>query len=176
MGEVTMKQQITITFLLCLALLSSTLQADHATYTETAYKEPQVVFDFYFNEPEDINSALYWVRSLMNPLMDEPYGMAPEAMDIVIVIHGMEIVTLAKKNYPRYKSAVDRMRYFSQLGVSFKVCGLAAGDYSYALEDFQDFVEVVPSAINELAHWQQQGYAIIKPDILSKKYSIEDIR
>lgn len=176
MGEVAMKQQKINIFLLCLALLSSPLQADSATYTETAYKEPQVVFDFYFNEPEDINSALYWLRSVMNPLMEEPYAMDPELMEIVVVIHGMEIVTVANKNYERYKTAVDRMRYYSELGVKFKVCGLAADDYDYALEDFQDFIEVVPSAINELVHWQQQGYAIIKPDILSKKYSIEDIR
>jgi intracellular sulfur oxidation DsrE/DsrF family protein len=112
----------------------------------------------------------------MNSLMEEPYSMDPEMMDIVVVIHGMEIVTVAKKNYQRYKVAVDRMQYFSQLGVKFKVCGLAADDYGYALEDFQDFIEVVPSAINELVHWQQQGYALVTPTILSKKYSIEDIR
>ena len=154
----------------------SPLFAEDASYVETPYAEPQVVYDFYFNEPEDINSALYWVRSLMNSLMEEPYGMDPEMMDIVVVIHGMEIVTVAKKNYERYKAAVDRMRYFSQLGVKFKVCGLAAGDYGYSVEDFQDYIEVVPSAINELVHWQQQGYALIAPTILSKKYSIEDIR
>ena len=154
----------------------ASLFAEGATYTETAYKEPQVVFDFYFNEPEDINSALYWVRSLMNSLMEKPYDMDPEMMDVVVVIHGMEIVTVARKNYQRYKSAVDRMQYFSSLGVRFKVCGLAAGDYGYSVEDFQDYIEVVPSAINELVHWQQQGYALIKPTILSKKYSIEDIR
>ena len=164
--------------IILILLLSSSFQlfAESATYTETPYKEPQVVYDFYFNEPEDINSALYWVRSLMNILMEEPYAIDPEMMDLVVVIHGMEIVTVAKKNYQRYKSAVDRMRYFSQLGVKFKVCGLAAGDYGYTLEDFQDYIEVVPSAINELAHWQQQGYALIKPTILSKKYSIEEIR
>ena len=159
-----------------LLVFPTSLIAESATYTETPYKEPQVVYDFYFNEPEDINSALYWVRSLMNTLMEEPYAIDPEMMELVVVIHGMEIVTVAKKNYQRYKSAVDRMRYFSQLGVKFKVCGLAAGDYGYALEDFQDYIEVVPSAINELAHWQQQGYALIKPTILSKKYSIEEIR
>jgi intracellular sulfur oxidation DsrE/DsrF family protein len=112
----------------------------------------------------------------MNSLMDAPYNIDPEMMDIVVVIHGMEIVTVASKNYQRYKAAVDRMRYFSELGVSFKVCGLAAGDYGYTIEDFQDFIEVVPSAINELVHWQQQGYALITPTILSKIYSIEDIR
>jgi len=159
-----------------LLALPSPLFAEGASHVETPYAEPQVVYDFYFNEPEDINSALYWVRSLMNSLMEEPYGMDPEMMDIVVVIHGMEIVTVATKNYERYKAAVDRMRYFSQLGIKFKVCGLAAGDYGYSVEDFQDYIEVVPSAINELVHWQQQGYALIAPTILSKKYSIEDIR
>ena len=163
-------------FLILLIIFPAQILADTAAFIETPYKEPQVVYDFYFNEPEDINSALYWVRSLMNSLMDAPYNIDPEMMDIVVVIHGMEIVTVASKNYQRYKAAVDRMRYFSELGVSFKVCGLAAGDYGYAIEDFQDFIEVVPSAINELVHWQQQGYALITPTILSKIYSIEDIR
>ena len=36
--------------------------------------------------------------------------------------------------------------------------------------------EVVPSAITELAHWQQQGYALITPNIMDKKVSIEEIR
>ena len=108
--------------------------------------------------------------------MEEPYAIDPEMMDIVVVIHGMEIVTVAKKNYERYKAAVDRMRYFSQLGVKFKVCGMAAEDYGYSAKDFQDYIEIVPSAINELVHWQQQGYALIAPKILSKKYSIDDIR
>ena len=163
-------------FLVLLIIFPAQVLANTATFIETPYKEPQVVYDFYFNEPEDINSALYWIRSLMNSLMDAPYNIDPEMMDIVVVIHGMEIVTVASKNYQRYKAAVDRMRYFSELGVSFKVCGLAAGDYGYTTEDFQDCIEVVPSAINELVHWQQQGYALITPTILSKIYSIEDIR
>jgi len=159
-----------------LLVFPTSLFAEGATYTETPYQEPKVVFDFYFSEPEDINSALYWVRTYMNILMDEPYNMAPEMMDLVVVIRGMEIVTVAKKNYQRYKSAVDRMEYLAMLGVKFKVCGLATRAYGYSLEDFQDFVEVVPSAINELVHLQQQGYVLIRPTILSKKYSIEEIR
>jgi len=171
-----MKHHIKKIILVLLLAFPFPLFADNATYSDTPYKEPQVVYDFYFNEPEDINSALYWIRSLMNSLMEEPYSMDPEMMDIVVVIHGMEIVTVANKNYERYKAAVDRMRYFSELGVKFKVCGLAAGDYGYSVNDFQDYIEVVPSAINELVHWQQQGYALIKPTILSKKYSIDEIR
>jgi uncharacterized protein len=140
------------------------------------YQEPRVVFDFYFDDPDKINAALYWIRGLMNPLMEAPYDMAPEMMSIKVVIHGTEIVTVAKKNYQRYRDAVDRMRYYASLGVEFKVCALAAQDYGYRVEDFQDFVDVVPSAMTELVYWQRQGYAILAPQILDKRYTIEQIR
>ena len=143
---------------------------------QTPYTEQKVVFDFYFDEPEKINSALYWIRALINPLMDEPYDFAPEFLDIKVVIHGTEIVTVARKNYARYRDAVERMRYYSSLGVEFKVCGLAAADYGYRTDAFHEFIDVVPSAITELAHWQLQGYALITPVVMTKKYAIEEIR
>ena len=143
---------------------------------ETPYARAKVVFEFYLDDPQKIGSALYWLRSLMNPLMAAPYGYAPEDLSIVVVIHGTEIVTVATKNEARYQGAVDRMRYYAGLGVSFKVCGQAAEDFGYAVQDFQDFVEVVPNAITELAHWQQKGYALIVPQILDKKFNIESIR
>ncbi len=147
-----------------------------ASFVQTPYQEPKVVFDFYFDEPQKINTALYWVRSLINPLTEAPYNYAPEFMSIKVVIHGVEIVTVAKKNYAKYKDTVERMRYYAQLGVEFKVCGLAAADYGYLQKDFQDFVQLVPSAIPELAHWQQQGYALIAPKIMDKKFSVEELR
>ncbi len=150
--------------------------AEKAEYIQTPYKEPKVVYDFYFDDPQKINSALYWIRSLMNPLSEEPYSYAPEFMDIKVVIHGTEIVTVAKKNYKKYKNAVERMRYYAQLGVEFKVCGLAAHDYGYQISDFHEFIQVVPSAIPELAHWQMEGYALIVPTIMDKKFSVEEIR
>lgn len=173
-GKPTMKILVTALLLLVAAL---TVPA-HAggKWVATPYQPPKVLFDFYFDDPQKMGSALYWVRSLMNPLMAPPYGFAPEDMRIVVVIHGAEIVTVARKNEARYQDAVDRMRYFADLGVSFKVCSQAAEDYGYALKDFQDFVEVVPNAITELAHWQQQGYALIVPQIMSKTFSIEAIR
>jgi intracellular sulfur oxidation DsrE/DsrF family protein len=143
---------------------------------QTPYGEQKVVYDFYFDDPEKINSALFWIRSLINPLMAEPYGIAPEFLDIKVVIHGTEIVTVARKNYEQYQDAVERMRYYSSLGVEFKVCGLAAHDFGYAIDDFYEFVEVVPSAITELAHWQLQGYALLTPVVMEKRYTIDEIR
>jgi len=159
-----------------LLLFSISVHAEQATFVQTPYKEPKVVFDFYFDDPQKINTALYWLRSLVTTLSEAPYNYAPEFMDIKVVIHGMEIVTLAKKNYSKYKEAVERMRYYTMLGVEFKVCSLAAGDYGYLKSDFQDFVQLVPSAVPELAHWQQQGYAVITPKVMDKKFSVEEIR
>jgi hypothetical protein len=91
-------------------------------------------------------------------------------------MHGTEIVTLARKNEERYAEVVQRMRYYADMGVKFKVCGLALQDYHYTAADLHSFVEVTPSAITELMHWQNQGYALITAQIFEKKLSIEDIR
>jgi len=161
---------------LFLLVITSTCFAEGATRVQTPYAEQKVVYDFYFDEPEKINSALYWIRSLVIPLGEDPYNYAPEFMDIVVVIHGTEIVTVAKHNYGKYKDAVERMKYYEALGVKFRVCGLAAADYGYIDKDFYDFIELAPSAITELSHWQQQGYSLITPVVMGKKYSIEEIR
>lgn len=157
-------------------LLGGLLQAEQAREVWPEYESPKVVYEFYFDHPEKITPALFWIRALMNPLMEAPYDMAPEFMDIKVVIHGTEIVTLVKKNYEKYQEAVERMRYYDALGVSFKVCGMAAHDFGYKTEDFQDFVEIVPSAFTELVHWQQQGYALIAPKIFIRDQSQDEIR
>jgi intracellular sulfur oxidation DsrE/DsrF family protein len=164
--------------LLLAMLVFAPLQAEEAVskFEQTPYTEQKVVFDFYFDDPAKINSALFWIRSVMNPLMEAPYGMAPEFLDIKVIIHGTEIVTVARKNYEKYRDAVERMRYYAALGVEFRVCGLAAQDYDYDVEDFYDFVRVVPSAITDLAHWQLEGHALITPLVMEKKYAIEEIR
>jgi hypothetical protein len=165
-----------IALLLALAYASISTASEVSKEVQTPYAEQKVVFDFYLDNPDKINSALFWIRSLINPLMDEPYGLAPEFLDIKVVLHGTEIVTVARKNYGKYRDAVERMRYYASLGVEFKVCGLAASDYDYAVDAFHEFIDVVPSAITELAHWQLQGYALITPTVVEKRLSIEEIR
>jgi len=165
-----------IMFIYLSAFQSPVVSDEKSRFVQTPYKNPKVVYDFYFDEPAKIKSALYWIRSLMNPLMDSPYDYAPEFMDIVVVIHGTEIVTIVKHNYKKYKDVVERIKYYHLLGVKFKVCSLASKDYGYSESDFFDFIELVPSAIPELAHWQAKGYSLITPKIMSKRYTIEEIR
>ncbi|MBT9541205.1 DsrE family protein [Thiobacillus sp.] len=169
-----MKRALTLLVLLILSVMSPALAA--GKWVATPYAPAKVVFEFYLDDPQKIGSALYWVRALMNPLQAAPYNYTPEDLNVVVVIHGNEIVTVATRNEAKYQDAVERMRYYADLGVSFRVCGQAAEDFGYAVKDFQDFIEVVPNAITELAHWQQQGYALITPHVMEKKFDIETIR
>ena len=161
---------------LLLACLLALPALSAGTWVQTPYKPAKVVFEFYLDDPAKMGSALYWVRSLMNPLQADPYNYTPEELSIKVVIHGTEIVTVAKHNEEKYQEFVDRMRYYADLGVEFKVCGQAAEDFGYSVKDFQDFIQIVPNAITELAHWQQEGYALITPHIYEKRFAVEELR
>lgn len=143
---------------------------------QTPYHNPKALIDIYLDDPQKLGSALYWLRGLVNPLTEAPYSMFSEDMSIVVLMHGTEIVTLARKNQERYEEVVQRMRYYASMGVKFKVCGLALQDFNYTANDLYDFVEVTPSALTELMHWQNQGFALITPQVHEKKFSIEQIR
>lgn len=160
---------------LLLSLSSPSVMAQ-GKFTQTPYQNPKALVDVFLDDPAKLGAALYWVRSLVNPLVEAPYSLFPEDMKIIVLMHGTEIVTLARKNEARYTELVQRMRYYAEMGVKFKVCGLALQDYHYTVADMLDFVEVTPSAITELMHWQNQGYALITPQVFEKKFSIENIR
>lgn len=147
-----------------------------AKVVQTPYRQPKALIDVYLDDPAKLASALNWVRGVMNPLTEAPYSMAPEDIPVIVLLHGAEIVALARKNEARYHDVVQRMRYYADLGVKFRICGLAMKDYDYTPADLQDFVEVVPSALTELMYWQNQGYALIPATVMDKKYSIEQIR
>lgn len=166
----------TVLFALLFLFADLVLAENSARYIEPPYQEPKVVYDIYLDDPAKMGAALYWIRSLINPLTESPYNFAPEFMEIKVVIHGAEIVTVAMKNYTKYRDIVERMRYYASLGVEFKVCNLAAMDYDYQIKDFHEFIDVVPSAFTELSHWQQQGFALITPRVYLRTQSIEDIR
>lgn len=159
---------------LFLTLMLSSPAMAQATRVDTPYAPPRVVFDFFLDDPAKMGAALYWIRSLILPLSVPPYEYDP--FTIKVVLHGTELVTVAKKNEAKYREVVERMRYYADLGIEFKVCGLAMDDYGYGLDDLHDFIQVVPSAPVELVHWQNQGYAVVIPTIMDKKFNIEDIR
>lgn len=164
---------------LILLFFSFVFSEEHAKFVQTPYKAPfKAVVEFYFDEPEKIRPALLWVSNIIYVLSNEPYNFIPgEDIDIVVIVHGTEITTLVKKNREKYKDIWERIEGMSMYGVKFKVCAMAAKQlYGYTEKDFPPFVELVPSAITELLHWQQQGYALLIPRIYEMKKTREEIR
>ena len=142
----------------------------------TPYEEQKAVFEFYFDHPDKISGGLYWLLGMFHTLNEAPYGIAPDFLDVKVVLHGAEVVTLAKKNYPKYKEVVERMKYYAEFGVEFKVCANSAHDFGYEPEDFHDFVQIVPNAITEIVHWQMQGYGLVIPQVLERHHSVEELQ
>ena len=168
------RKLINFTLTLILSVFAAHIHAAELTYPK--YTEQKVVYEFYFDHPQKIATALYWLKSHIITLTDEPYGFAIDDLDIKVVIHGTELVTLAKNNYAQYTDIVERMRYYSELGIDFRACASAAHDFGYQAEDLQEFIKLVSSAIVDLAHWQLQGYALIVPKVTDKKFTTEEIR
>jgi len=140
------------------------------------YQTPKSVFEFYFDHPQKLSAALFWLQGLYKTMDAQPYDMPPDDLKTVVVMHGSEITALVKKNYEKYGDAVERMRYYSELGVEFKVCRLSAEAYGYSAADFPDFIDLVPSAVTELIHWQQQGYVLIIPRVMERTFSLDELR
>jgi hypothetical protein len=169
----TMKS-IAASLLLTLACTLATPAQAGATRVNTPYEPPKVVFDMYMDDPAKFNNALGWLRSMAHALSKPPYQFDPTTAKVVI--HGTEIVTLAKKNEEQYAYVVEKMKALANEGVEFKVCAFTADAYGYRDEDFQDFVEIVPSAMAEVAYWQSKGYALIVPQVGESRKSIDEIR
>jgi len=140
------------------------------------YGEQKVVFEFYFNSPAKLSTALYWIRTELYTLGEKPYDIAPDFIKIKVVMHGTEVVTLAKKNYAKYRDLVERMRYYADLGVDFRICALSLKQFGYKPKDMQDFITIAPSAITELAYWQSKGYALITPRVSEKHFTVDELR
>ena len=165
----------TLLLSLALAAVPAAVHAQ-ATVVQTPYQHPKALFDIYLDHPAKMGAALYWLRSFVNPLLEAPYSFFNDDMSVIVVLHGTELVTVARKNEAKYEDIVQRMRYYADHGVKFKVCGLALRDFGYTPADLQPFVEVTPSAMTELVHWQNQGYGLITPVVTDKKLSVEEIR
>ena len=118
-------------FALIMALGTAHPVLAQGTRVQTPYANPKAIVDVYLDHPAKMGAALYWVRSLVNPLTEAPYSLFPEDMSIIVLLHGTELVTVARKNEAIYEELVQRMRYYASQGVKFKVCGLALQDYGY---------------------------------------------
>ena len=124
-----------------------------------AVEELKIAFDFNFNDPQGIERALYPVSFILKTIQE--YGPATFEPNIVVVLHGSEVVALARQNYQRYQAIVDRASRLADLGVKFEICVVAASALGFQPEDFHGFVDIVPLGTYALAYHASKGYAVI---------------
>lgn len=164
-------------FWLCALSLTANAEEWGASTSATPYADEQkVVLQFFFNHPSKLNVGLDWLRVYLNTLIDQPYNLAPEFLDIKVIMHGAEIVALTRQQGEKYRAARERIGYYASLGVDFRICEQYAQHLHYRPEDFPAFVTLVPSGPNELVHWQNQGYALLIPQVQDKLLSDEQLR
>lgn len=139
----------------------------HGKFVQTPYAVPfKVVYELFLDHPEKIRPALGWISNVIFVLTNPPYNYSPEDIQIVVVSHGRELPVFATRNRDQYADIVERLESLSLYGVKFKVCKMAAEQiYGLSEKDFYPFVELVPSAITEIIHWQMQGYALMIPQV-----------
>lgn len=143
-------------------------------------KELKVVWDFNFTDPKALAIALGNLNSLLRTATEiGPHGT--DAMKIVVVSHGPEIVVFDKQNYAKYQELVDRAASMVKQGVRFEICRSAARAIGLTPEDFHGFTTVVPNGPYALAYWQSKGYTLYAvgatmPTRLRSEFNKEDIR
>ena len=143
-------------------------------------KELKVVWDFNFVDPKALGIGLGNLNSLLRTTTEiGPRGN--DAIKVVVVSHGPEIVMFDKQNYAKYKDLVDRAASFANRGVRFEVCGSAAAAIGLTPEDFHGFITVVPNGPYALAYWQSKGYTLnavgaTMPTRLRSDLNKDDIR
>lgn len=150
-------------FLFSLLILANS----YAKPVQTPYQKPfKVVYEIYLDHPEKLRSALGWISNVIFVLTNPPYNFDLEDIQIVVVSHGRELPVFVERDRKKYEDIVERIESLSVYGVKFKVCRMAAEQiYGFSDKDFYPFVELVPSAITEIIHWQLQGYALIIPQV-----------
>ena len=157
----------TLAFLAALWFASCAFSAQAGgTFLQTPYGSPKVVFEIYLDNPAKLGHAINWVRNMTHTLSRDPYTFDPKTLKVVM--HGVEIQATVKEFENNFPDTVEKMRALSEQGVEFKVCNYAREQYGYTFDDFQDFIQVVPSAIVEVAYWQNQGYALMTPQVFFK--------
>lgn len=154
-------------FLSLLLLLLLIIANSHAKPVQTPYQKPfKVVYEIYLDHPEKLRPALGWISNVISVLTNPPYNFDLDDIQIIVVSHGRELPVFVEKNRNKYEDIVERIENLNIYGVKFKVCKMAAEQiYGFSDKDFYPFVELVPSAITEIIHWQLQGYALMIPQV-----------
>ncbi len=129
---------------------------DPSKFDATRYEAQKALYDFNFEQPEDVKGAFGYVRNHLRAIKE--FGDERNS-HIVIVAHGNELHALSRLNRAAYPEIYDELKTLAQSGVKIQICRNAAAARGYKPGDFYDVTTVVPSAVTDIAKWQNQGYS-----------------
>jgi intracellular sulfur oxidation DsrE/DsrF family protein len=154
--------KLALSIVTAMALLGSAYAVagpdDPSAFDGRQYAAQKAVYDFNFENPEDLRGALGTVRNHLKAIKE--FG-DPQNSHIVIVAHGNEVHALARLNRAAFAEVYDTIKELSSAGVKITLCRNAALARGYKVEDFYDLVTVIPSAVIEIPKWENDGYAYI---------------
>lgn len=139
--------------------------ADPSRFDGTALGAQKAVYQFNFENPQDLEQGLGYLNNHLKAL--KQFG-DPGSSRLVVVAHGNELHMLSRRNRATYPDIYDELKALADQGVQFRVCRNAATFRGYQADDFYDLVTVVPAAMTELAKWQAKGYAYISGNVIRR--------
>jgi len=141
-------------------LISFSVSASTETDVEfiiSAKNPPKgVVFEVIAAKESALKPALEKIEGYIKRLK----AAIPE-IKLSVVTHGVEEFALLKENKKRFKESHQKVQSLVSADVPVHVCGTHASWYSYADDDFPDYVAVAIAGPEKVREYQQQGYALI---------------
>lgn len=136
---------------------------DVALREDFVYK---AVFDAAANpDATKLNTGLVSVARYLN--MHARNGVAPDHMDIAVVVHGPALKTLLTDDAYRARYGIDNpnselLQRLDAAGVSFYVCGQSMAFGGFEKAELVGPAKVALSAMTMLTELQADGYALLR--------------
>jgi len=116
------------------------------------YAPQKVVYDVAVESLGELEHVIDRVSYLNKLTNADPFDSST-----VVVLHGPEIKYFAHKNYPKFKTIMDRAQSLTVGGIiKFRMCKLAAEGQGFKPADIHGFVEMVPMGDAEIIRLQEQ--------------------
>ncbi|MEN8175929.1 MAG: DsrE family protein [Pseudomonadota bacterium] len=153
---------------------------DPSAFDPVGYPGHKALYDFNFDRPAQGKIALKFIKNHLRAIKE--FG-DPQNSKIVVVAHGDELHAFSRLNRAAFPEMYDIMKGLADQGVEFHVCRNAARARGYKATDFYDVATVVPAAVIDIAHLQNQGYSYMyaewfpmeKREVLMKEHPELDL-
>lgn len=156
-------------YLVCLTLftqvVSSELELPEIDEIKWVLDQQQPPTGIIFEIREYDEDALEWVGPRLERYVEMLRARFPR-LPIAVLSHGDEMLALQEANRNRFKRSHNIARRLAvEFDVSFHVCGSFAEYNGLTVEDFPEFIDVVPYGPAQIADYREFGYELISLEL-----------